>query len=89
MSSPIIHQEEQPGLFISGKIFEGFENIVDRARESRILVHSVFPVLFGNYKNLFIASGIIGAQTTAEVLAGDMSRVSKGAQQSQNSNKEL
>ena len=76
-------------MFISGKTFEGIKNIVDRASESSTLVDSVFPVLFGNFENLFIASGIIGGQTTAGVLAGDVSRVSKGAQQRQNSKKEL
>jgi hypothetical protein len=49
----------------------------------------VFPVLFGNFENLLIASGVISGQTTAEVLAGDVSRVSKGAKQTQNSKKEL
>ena len=76
-------------MFISGKTFEGIKNIVDRASESSTLVDSVFPVLFGNFENLFIASGIIGGQTTAGVLAGDVSRVSKGAKQRQNSKKEM
>jgi hypothetical protein len=76
-------------VFFSGKTFEGIKNIVDRASESSILGDAVFPVLFGNFENLFMASGIIGGQTTAEVLAGDVSRVSKGAEQRQNSKKEL
>jgi len=76
-------------VFLSGKTFEGIKNIVDRASESSILDDSVFPVLFGNFENLFIASGIISGQTTAEVLARDVSRVSKGVKPRQNSKKEL